>query len=314
MHRYRIIRLLVISINIAAIACSTGPSSQKGNSSVSGKLKPNSDDEKREKSKDNERSEESREADSNKGTPTNAEKFFCENAQAYLTNAETTDYSQQLAVLCNGNNPTAEFMEAFSYAYGGEGEPKGKVIDVATNSMYYTRLRYVFALKAPFNTPSDIFATQPHDAFAQGVRTGDSELYTMINSRVDWPQNSSAVQRVVQTYDLQLAKGAGIYDVRQTESNIYMLSDTRKDVALVTERLLNPENNPYWHDQKVLLVAISPFTNTTFIVGSLEFVVKNRFDVVRFKQTMDDLNIATFRILGQYLKTKATNGQPEISQ
>lgn len=322
MRRSLTLFISITSLNIGAIACSNSPVSQMGRSVISGKLKhPSGDvnqqnDDKNAKTLDaNGKKSADDDAEKDEIAP---EKFFCETAGAYLQQAETTDYSQQLAVLCGPDGPTQDFLQAFTYAYTGDGEPKGKVLEVKTNAMYYTRLRYMFSLKTPFDEPGEIFGIKPHDAFAQGILTPDSALYTTVNSRVEWPKDSSAVQRIVQTYDLQLAKGAGIYDVRQTESNIYMLSDTRKDVALITEHLLNPEANPYWHDQKVLLVSISPAPNTTFIVGALEFTVKNRFDVVRFKQTMDELNIATFKkplhVSKVTLTSSTTQSAPRFSK
>lgn len=320
MRRRLTLLILITGLNAGVVACSNSPVSQMGKSVISGKLKQPSGESDQQDNDKNSKASEAKEkklsSDDDSKNEVSPENYFCETAGAYLKQAEPTDYSHQLAVLCGPDGPTPDFLQAFTYAYTGDGEPKGKVLEVKSNAMYYTRLRYMFALKTPFNEPGEIFGIKPHDAFAQGIMTADSALYTTVNSRVEWPKDSSAVQRIVQTYDLQLAKGAGIYDVRQTESNIYMLSDTRKDVAVITEHLLNPDANPYWHDQKVLLVSISPAPNTTFIVGALEFTVKNRFDVLRFKQTMDELNIATFKTLSQYLKLKASspNSDTDSSQ
>lgn len=229
--------------------------------------------------------------------------LLCDEVGAFLKSVETTDYSQQIANFCGPDGPTDKFLAAFNSAYDGSGTPQVETLEFTTNEMYVSRLKIFFAIKTSFDFPVSIFVLDPHDNVKAGYRTKDSHMEGRIDSREMWPRDNNAVQTIRSTYDLKVAKGAGIFDKRQTEANIYLLSDTRKDVAVVTERLLFAEENPFWVDQRDILVAIA-HEGATYLFGVNDLIVKNRFDPKRFKATMDDINTEAVRQIHSFIESK----------
>lgn len=230
--------------------------------------------------------------------------MFCDEIESYLKSVEPDkDYTQQIAVFCDESGPTERFLGAFDWAYDGTGTPKLENLDFTTNEMYVSRLRVFYSLQVPIDYPISVFVLNPYEHIHNGYNLKDSRLEGRVDNRIDWPKDNNAVQTLRTTYDLKVAKGAGIYDLRQTEANIYMLSSTRRDVAVVTENLLDAEKNPFWVDQRDILAVISLDGKTTYLIGIMDLIVENRFDANRFKLAIDDLNVEAVRQIHHHIMT-----------
>lgn len=234
------------------------------------------------------------------------EQLLCDEVASFLKNVEPVDYTEQIAIFCGPDGPTEVFRDVFNWAYDGNGTPEVKTLKNVTSENYVNHLTSLYALKAPLDFPVSIFVLNPHDAFTNGIRTQDSFISYKLDSRVTWPRENNAVQTLRQSYNLQLAKNAAVYDPRVTESNIYLLSDTRRDVAIMTERLIDAENSNYWVDQKDLYIIISLDGKSTYIMSGGDYITKNRFDIERQMQAMNETTAENVRMMWDYLNERKT--------
>ena len=96
---------------------------------------------------------------------------------------------------------------------------------------------------------------------------------------------------------IQLARGASLYDTRNTQINNYLFVESTRDVTLSTEHLID-EDNEHYHVARGILVGVqSEDDDETYLVYVNEIVVKNRIDPARLIETVTNLSKASQQII-----------------
>jgi hypothetical protein len=233
-----------------------------------------------------------------------AEQVLCEEGPRVIGNAKKADFSPEFKLICEGNGTSQAFKRAVTNAYTGTGTPQVEVLKVETGENFVTELSLIFALKAPLENPSLFADLKPHDIFAAGIKEGNSELFIKVESRQSFPGRAS-VEQIVLNYDLKLASGASIHDIRRTEFNTYLLVEGNRDIAVSSEHLLDAETNEYYHKAQGLTIGIKGDAGQSYMVFVTNLVIKNRIEPERMKVTMTNLNIAVAKMLEQHLISKS---------
>ena len=236
------------------------------------------------------------------------EAILCTNGPKIIADAKRADFSRELAVICEGSKMTAAMQEALANTYRGVGEPFVKILKRETNKILVTDLYIIFGFRTDLPNPTHLTRLKLHDQLAAIIAVNKiskkrSELSVKVSNRQLFPAGSISVESLNLNYNLNLASDASIYDIRDTEINNYGLSDTRKEVALGTEHLLNASNNEYYHDMKGLMISISVESGTTDVVFMNHLIIKNRIDPIRLESTLLDLNQVVSQKLYDYVKS-----------
>lgn len=233
-----------------------------------------------------------------------AEQVLCEEGPRVIGNAKKADFSAEFKLICEGSETSQAFKRAVTNAYTGTGTPQVEVLKVETGENFVTELSLIFAIKAPLENPSLFADLKPHDIFAAGIKESNSELYIKVESRQSFPGRAS-VEQIVLNYDLKLANGASIHDLRRTEFNTYLLVENNRDIAVSSEHLLDADTNEYYHKAQGLTIGIKGDAGQSYMVFVTNLVIKNRIEPERMKVTMTNLNIAVAKMLEQYLISKS---------
>jgi hypothetical protein len=233
-----------------------------------------------------------------------AEQVLCEEGPRVLGNAKKADFSGEFKLICEGSDTSQAFKRAVTNAYTGTGTPEVEVLKLETGENFVTELSLIFAIKAPLENPSLFADLKPHDIFASGIKEGNSELFIKVESRQSFPGKAS-VEQIVLNYDLKLAAGASIHDIRRTEFNTYLLVENNRDIAVSSEHLLDADTNEYYHKAQGLTIGVKGEAGQSYMVFVTNLVIKNRIEPERMKVTMTNLNVAVAKMLEQYLISKS---------
>lgn len=239
-----------------------------------------------------------------------AEAILCENGPRIVAEAKKADFSEELKVICDGSKMTPALREALENTYRGSGDPYIKILSKNSSDFFLTELYLIFGFRTKVPNPTHLTQLKLHDQLAsiKSVNSKTSKrsaLGIKVTERNLFPVGSISVESLKLNYNLSLASNSSIYDVRDTEINNYGLSDTRKEVALGTEHLIDPESNEYYHDAKNLTVSISMEPGTTDVVFLNHLIIKNRIDPIRLEQTLVDLNQVVSKTLYDFVESTA---------
>lgn len=231
------------------------------------------------------------------------DQLLCEAGKKFIKSENTADFSEIFSLICKENKLTADFLDTVENAFDGNASPVIKFRKSHTNEAFVSELLYTYAIKLPTGEPTNVLGTKPHDAFVGGIKKDLSEMTVEVLDREYFPAKRSSVEKVLLRYEMPKARGAGIYDVRTTEANTYLLSDTRKDVALQTEHILDTESNEYYHDGHDLMLVFTNDGKNTYIVRFAHHFVKNRVDPARLGAALADLNVEVVKMLHKHITT-----------
>jgi hypothetical protein len=234
------------------------------------------------------------------------EQLLCEEGPRVASAAKKADFSAQFKLICDGSKFTPLFKETMAKAFAGSGEPEVNLLKSESDANFVTELSAIYAIKAPLKSPSEFADLKPHDILADGVKESGSEIFVKVESRKPFPGKGS-LEQVVLNYDLRVANKASLFDKRRMEFNSYLLNETNRDIVLSTEHLLDADKNEFYHRAQGLTIGIKGEDGQSYFVFVTDIVLKNRIDTERMKATLNNLNIGTARMLGEYLVSKASN-------
>jgi hypothetical protein len=218
-----------------------------------------------------------------------------------LAELNKNDFSAQWKLLCSSGKPSALFDELIKSSYQGTGEPSVKVVQKTVGELYVTDITIAYAMKVPLENPTLFADLKPHDAFAAGIKEGNSSLALAVASRKPFPGKRS-VEQVILDYNLTNADGAGIYDKRRTEFNTYPLIENNRDITVSAEALLDAETNDSYHLAQGLLIGLRAGDGNSYLIFMNQLVVKNRIDPDRMERTLLQLNKGAVKNLAKLFK------------
>lgn len=239
------------------------------------------------------------------------DQVLCQSGRRFINLEETTDFSEEFAMICDkDNNLTPDFVDTIAKAYEGNGAPIFKFNQRVFEDSFVAELTYSYAIKLKTGDPTKIMGAKPHDALISGVRANNSEVLTTVLDREYFPKRRKSVEKIILRYEMPKVQGAGIYDVQLTEANTYLLTDTRKDVAMQTEYLIDLENQEYYHDVRHIVVIFTPDNVNTYMFRQAHYFVKNRVDPDRLGAATKDINNVSIGMLHSYLAAKLEAAAP----
>lgn len=217
------------------------------------------------------------------------EAYMCQDGKRVLAQVEKQQFLEQFSLICDDTGPNQRFRDLIANAYDGSNEAKVTLIGTTTDDMFNTRMTVAFAMKAPLADPSQFFALKAHDVLANGLRSNRSELVATVESRRNFPGRRS-IEEIILNYSLNKSEGGGLYDVRRTEFNTYLLDEARTDVTISTEELLDADKSQSYNGFRGMVVGIQAANNQTYLVFINDMFIKNRIDPLRLQRTLLALN------------------------
>ena len=110
-----------------------------------------------------------------------------------------------------------------------------------------------------------------------------------VEKREEFPGRKS-IEAISLKYDIKSAKGAGIYDIRTTEFNTYLLQENNREIVLSTEHLTDAESNSYYHLTDGLTIASKTEDGRSNVVFISNLIIKGRIDPSRIQEALTRLN------------------------
>lgn len=224
------------------------------------------------------------------------EAYMCQDGRRVLQLIEKPQFVEQLSLICDENAPNQRFKDLIANAYNGTNDPKVTLIGMSTDDMFNTRMTVAFAMKAPLADPAQFFALKAHDVLANGLRANRSELVATVESRRNFPGRRS-IEEIILNYSLNKSEGGGLFDIRRTEFNTYLLDEARTDVTISTEELLDADKNKSYNGFRGMVIGVQAGNNQTYLVFLNDMYIKNRIDPLRLQRTLIALNGEMQRVM-----------------
>ncbi|MFW7378813.1 MAG: hypothetical protein ACOH5I_08405 [Oligoflexus sp.] len=230
------------------------------------------------------------------------EEVLCQEGPELTLSATKVDFKEQFAIVCNGETTNEFFASLLQNAYQGEGTPKIEMVRSSISELFVANLAFAYAIKVNLADPSTFSDLEAHNIFAEGIEKDNSALLINVASRESFPGRAS-VEKVILDYNLSIAKGAAIHDVRQTEFNNYILKEDLRDVTVSTEHLLS-ENHDYYHSANGLTIGLKAENGQSYLIFVNEFIIKNRIDPKRLENTLISLNEQVATMLHTFVNSQ----------
>ena len=216
------------------------------------------------------------------------EEMVCQQGPRITALVQKADFSSVFAAVCTDGAPNETYKQLIKDKFNGEGAPKVTLISSKSDENLTTELILGYVINVPMEKPSEFSSYKSHNILA-AVESTSSKMQINVVSREEFPGRRS-VEAIKLDYKISRAKGAGIYDVRSTEFNTYLLKEDYRDVVLSTEHITDAETNKNYHSTPGLTIGIANGDGRSDLMFISKLVVKERVDPSRIESALTDLN------------------------
>lgn len=228
------------------------------------------------------------------------EEIICQQGPRVTQLVKKADFASVFALICEGGGPNDVFNQLIEGSYKGSGEPKVSVISSTTDENLVTEIVLGYVINVPMDNPSQFSSYKAHNIFADGVDTGSSKMVINVAGREEFPGRRS-VEAIQLNYNISMARGASIYDVRSTEFNTYLLREDYRDVVLSTEHITDAATNNNYHLSPGLNIGIANGDGNTDLMFLSKLVIKERIDPSRIEAALTELNAKVAEMIHSHI-------------